>query len=614
MCGIAGIIHFNQRSDYYKNEVKLLSDALRHRGPDAEGFYFDNNVSLAHRRLSIIDLSEKANQPMQSRDGNIVIVFNGEIYNYRELRNELEKEYEFKTDHSDTETIIYAYEKWGIDCIHKLTGMFAFALYDRKKGKVFLVRDRLGKKPLYYFHLNNKLYFSSEIQAFFSADLIPKELNEEAIYHYLTFLTVNAPSTFFKGIDKLESGHYLEISGKNVKKVKYWDISEFLNKESRDSYEEACDITEKLLIKSMEYRNIADVPIVVSLSGGLDSSLNLYYSSKINKNISSINISYAEKSPFDESEAAEKYSNQLNVRFINKKIDSEDFKNIINEYLLIQRDMPVGDPNTALMYLISKVTKQNGAKVMLVGEGGDELGGYPIYLKLNKEVQRFNNLPSFILNRFKYLPSIFTSRLDFFFKGKIISKRHIHGFSENSKKGFWLGKKEYNSYKILSDYMSEIRDDLEDSFLRKISNVEYKLRLPELILARIDYPSMAGSIEARSPFMDHKLIEYSCTLPFNLKMKNGSKSILKNGAKNKLPDYILNHPKVGFGMLLNPFLRDTMPVWFYKEVVNADVPLKKYINNKLLKSLYCAHQKTKMNGYKMWIIFSLNRWLMANNF
>lgn len=612
MCGIAGIIHFNQKANHYHEKLKLMSEAVRHRGPDAEGFYFDDNIALAHRRLSIIDLSKNANQPMKNNDGNIIIIFNGEIYNYKELRVELEKEFDFKTDHSDTETIINSYKKWGIDCIHKFVGMFAFAIYDKKEKKVFLVRDRLGKKPLYYCTLNNTIYFSSEIQSFFSAGLLEKKLNEEALYHYLTFLTVNAPATFYKNIKKLEAGHYLEISANNFKKIKYWDIAGFLNKESNDSYDRACAVTENLLEKSMAYRNIADVPIALALSGGLDSSLNLYYSSKINKNIFCINVSYIKKSPYDESEISERYSKDTNTKFINLKIDSVDYENIICEYLSIQKDMPIGDPNTPLMYLLSKIAKQNGAKVLLVGEGGDEIGGYPVYLRLNEEFERYKNIPSFIARIFKYLPSRVARRFNFFYDGKIISKRHIHGFNEHDKKNLWLGKNNFNSYKIFSDYMKEIRDDLEDSFLRKVANIEYKLRLPELILARVDYPSMASSIEARSPFMDHKLIEYSCTLPFKIKMRNGIKAIFKDIAKNKLPDYILNHPKVGFGGLLMPFFNDTLPVWFSNKILVSNTRLSEYLDINKLKSLYVAHQKTRTNGFKMWILYALNEWIAAN--
>lgn len=591
-----------------------MNDAISHRGPDSGGTYVDRNVAFAHRRLSIIDVSDNANQPLKSNDGNIVIIFNGEIYNHNELRVILEKEFEFKTDHSDTETIIYSYKKWGIKCIEKFTGMFAFALYDKVNEKVYLVRDRFGKKPLYYFSLKDKVYFSSEIYSFFKSKILAKELNEEAIYHYLTFLTVKAPQTFYKNIHKLEPGFYLEISKENINKVKYWDIADYLNQETNVSYKNASQVTETLLAKSMQYRNISDVPIAVALSGGLDSSLNLHYSSKINPDIFSINISYNQHSEFDESFIAKKYCNESHVKFYGHKIDHDDFEVLINEYLSIQKDMPIGDPNTVLMYLLSKIARQNNAKVLLVGEGGDELGGYPIYSKLQKEYERLKNIPAQISGVFKFLPSKKANKLDFFYNGKIVSKRQIHGFTEFEKKQFWCGQNDLNSYKVFSDIMSEVRDDLKDSFLRQILNIEYKLRLPELILARIDYPTMANGIEARSPFMDHKLIEYSCTLPFSLKMKNGPKSLLKDISKNKLPAYILDHSKVGFGMLLTPFLKETMPEWFKRELLTTKSPVREFINVSFLKSLHNEHLINKNNGFKMWIIYALNKWMKVNNF
>jgi asparagine synthase (glutamine-hydrolysing) len=604
MCGIAGIIHFDRIAPIDNETLMLMSKALRHRGPDGDGTYSDNNVALAHRRLSVIDLSSKAYQPMKSRDGNILIVFNGEIYNHQELRNELEKEFDFATDHSDTEVIIYAFKKWGIDCIHRFNGMFAFAVYDKLNKNIFLVRDRLGKKPLYFVASDSRVYFSSEIQSFFNANILSKETNWEAVYNYLTFLTINAPSTFYKNIEKLESGHYLEISARgHIKKIKYWDVADFLNTECNDSYATACSVTDELLKNSMAYRNISDVPVSIALSGGIDSSLNLYYSSKINQNLLAINISYVQEGPYDESEAARTLCKDSNTAFINKKVDSHFLKALIMEYLSIQRDMPIGDPNAVLVYLLSKIAKQNGAKVLLVGEGGDELGGYPVYIQLEKESGMSNTL-SFILRNFKFV----------FSGGKVIYKRHIHGFGEHEKKKFWNGDKGFDSYRIFSSYLREIRDDLEDSFLRKLLSVEYKLRLPEMILSRVDYPSMAGSIEARSPFMDHKLIEYSCTLPFSAKMKKGPKSIIKDIAANKIPSYIIQRPKVGFGMLLTPFLEDTMPAWFKNDLLDQNSKLSEFLNMKRIKSIYEEHKRTKKAGYKMWILYALNNWLEINGF
>jgi asparagine synthase (glutamine-hydrolysing) len=373
----------------------------------------------------------------------------------------------------------------------------------------------------------------------------------------------------------------------------------------------ATKTTEAKLEKAMKYRNIADVHVSVALSGGLDSSLNLYYSNKINKDLKSINIAYEKTSKYDESIVAKKFAEGCGVEFNGEIVSDTSFEDLINEYLNIQIDMPMGDINSVLVYLLSKISRENDCKVMLVGEGGDEIGGYLIYQNIQKEYKLLKIFKNFSF-LFKYLPHKLANKLDIFYDLKIISRRHLHGFTQYEKNKFWIGESKLNSYKVLNDYMSEIRDDLPDSFLRKILNIEYKLRLPELILPRVDYPSMAASVEARSPFMDYELIEYSAGLSFDTKMKNGVKTILKEIAKDKLPKYILNHPKVGFGMLLTPFLQNTMPVWFQKELLLKENKLHKYISKEYLESLFKKHQKDKNQGYKMWILYALSRWIRVN--
>jgi len=614
MCGISGAINFNGISETDVEFVRKFNISIAHRGPDAEGLFRDDIVALGHRRLSIIDLSETSNQPMHDADERCAVVFNGEIYNHAEIRRDLEKEYRFKTDHSDTEVILNAYKKWGIEALARFSGMFAIALYDKVEQKLFLVRDRFGKKPLYWTKLNGTFYFASENQAFFKAGLLKREFNDEAIYHYLTFLTVPAPQTFFRNVQKVEAGCYYEISAQGVQKHTYWDIADYLNREIACDFEEAKQETEKRLEEAMKLRNVADVPISIALSGGLDSSLNLYYT-KLNRQdeISTINISYEQTSEFDESVLAQRFSQENKVAYIPKRISQQDFIAWIEEYLAISKDIPTGDPNTALMYGISKIARENGFKVLLVGEGGDEIGGYPIYETLEKldNIMKYmpDSLRSLIL-RFP-LPNKIKKRVHGILENPLSCRRFIFGFSESHKKQFWKKGGNYNSYKVIEDLSDEITGKFKDSFLRKILNVEYKLRLAELLLPRVDYPSMATSVEARSPFMDHKLVEYSASLPFNLKMKNGAKTIIKAVATGKLPDYILNQPKVGFGMLLQPFFEKTITEWFKRDILETDAPIKGYIEEDFLNNLLVQHKKTENYGYQLWILFSLNKWMEA---
>ena len=617
MCGIAGAINFRKKlRDSELNQVKHLSSCLEHRGPDASGFFKSKNVSFSHRRLSIIDLNENSNQPMHSQDQDITIVYNGEIYNHSELRKILKKKYFFKTNNSDTEVIINAYKEWGIDCLEKFIGFFAIAIYDKNKEKVFLIRDRLGKKPIYYTKINGTLYFGSENQSFFKCGLLKKEYDDESIYHYLSYLSTPAPKTFFKNVKKIQAGHYIEISENNFCETKYWDIAKFINKPLNTNFKNASKKTDLLLKKSMEYRNVSDVPISIALSGGIDSSLNLNYSKNFrNDNIAAINISFEKTTEGNEKLIAQKFALEKNVDFVSKELEKNEFTNWIKNYLDISNDVPAGDPNAALIYGISKIAKNKGYKVLIVGEGGDEIGGYPVY-KILPLIHKFHKYtPKFMINfLLRIIPkNKYTKRLLRGLSTPDYVSRFLFGFSEDEKKKFWKKKSGYNSYDFLEKFANEIKDNYEDSFLRKVLNIEYKFRIPEILLPRIDYPSMAASIEARSPFMDHKMIEYSAQIPWKIKMKNGPKSILKKISKNKLPKYILDSPKVGFGELLNPFFDNVLFEWFKNDIIDIDCPVKDYVDENFLISLYNHHKKRKNYGFQIWTIYSLNLWMIKNN-
>ncbi|VAW17562.1 Asparagine synthetase [glutamine-hydrolyzing] [hydrothermal vent metagenome] len=605
MCGISGIIAYNTINQKDEEVLVNMRSAIIHRGPDHQGLWKDSSVVFGHNRLSIIDLSDQANQPMVSADEDVIICFNGEIYNHAEIKEELVGLQKFRTDHSDTEVIINACKEWGLEkALGKFKGMFAFALYDKNKQTTYLVRDRMGKKPLYFSQVNGKLFFSSEIKALLECEDIDKTINEESVYHYLSFLTVNAPNTFYTHISKLEAGTYLTYSKEGLSKKAYWNVADAINVRSNDSYETAVDTIKEKLLRSMKYRNVSDVPIAVALSGGVDSSLNLLFSTKNNPNINAINLEYETQHEFNESENAKRFSEELKVEYTQLEIDQEKFESELLALCDIQRDMPFGDPNSVLLYYISKEARKNKSKILLVGEGGDELGGYPVYKTMLKEYRFLQKTPSFLRPLLKYVP--LKKRFDFFYKGKVVSRRQVHGFTEYEKKKFWKGKP-YNSYKILYDLMQEIKGS---DFLRKVLNIEYKLRLPELILARVDYPTMAASVEARSPYMDYELIEYCASLPYDLKMKNGAKSMIKDVAKEFLPDYITKGKKVGFGMLLHPFLTGSLPTMFRKEIVEVeDAPVKKYIEESFLKKLIGQNANPKI-GYRLWIIYSLNKWLL----
>lgn len=610
MCGIAGIINFNGLPPERRENLWQMTKALEHRGPDHQEVFLDDYVGLGHRRLAIIDLSPEANQPMFTKDRDLAVIFNGEIYNHAEIRKELEDKHPFRTSHSDTEVILYAYKEWGISCVEKFTGMFALALYDIPAKKVFLIRDRIGQKAINYAFNGGELLFASEIHALEKSGLVQNQISQEAIYHYLTFLTAPAGASFYSNVSKVKAGHITEVSATGIKSWCYWNISDSLNTVSHDDEETALNRTEHLLERSMYYRNVADVPVSLALSGGIDSSLNAYYSNKINPDLTAINISFSGEGAFNEGEQARRYCEELGIPFYPHNINADDLKEIIREYLNIQSDVPNGDPNAVLMYRLSRLSRDMKRIVLLVGEGGDEIGGYPKYLKHFERFKWYTKAPSLFKLAFNQ-PFFDLRKMDVFHGRQIISHAHVHGFTETEKWSIWNGERGHNSYEVLWDTMKDVDVKTDDLFLRRILNLEYKLRLPEMILARIDYPSTAASIEARSPFADHTLIEYSCTLPFDLKMKNGeAKYLLKKIARQKLPSFLMDQKKIGFGQLLSPFLTDTLPVWFRDDILkDANAPILQYVNGRFLRNLYDAHLSRKNLGFKMWVLYALNTWL-----
>jgi asparagine synthase (glutamine-hydrolysing) len=507
MCGIVGVFSYSSDSATVTEDLIVrMRDSMIHRGPDDAGLYISANgkLGLGHRRLSIIDLSPRAKQPMSNEDGTIWTVFNGEIYNYKSLQKQLkEAGHTFKSD-SDTEVIIHLYEEKGIDCVHNLEGMFAFAIWDEKKENLFLVRDRIGIKPLYYAVTSDRFIFASEMKALFVSNGLAKEISPESIYHYLTFLTVPAPNTMFKNIYKVEAGTILKINktGQNCK-TRYWNPADFLNKPLRNRTEdEIIETTENLLKEAVSQRMVSDVPLSSTFSGGVDSSLIVSLMKKQTDNVLAMTIDYEIDSPYSESRVAEEIANILDISLDERKISSDEYFKAVNDFLKIQSDYPAGDPNIILLYVISKLTKESGVTVSLVGEGGDEIGGYPIYLDLNKEygmLKHFSSLPVWLKTRiYNLCPEEIKKRLGIALGDGVVSRRHIHAFTEEEKKKMWVGDKFNSSYHFLEKIMDEINTKTEDEFLRKVLNVEFKLRLPELILPRVDYPTMANSIEARS--------------------------------------------------------------------------------------------------------------------
>lgn len=651
MCGYVGFLGLANQEKFDVELFAKMNDAISHRGPDGEGFAFFGNVdaasitelkekrkdaivlqepsvrtfAFAHRRLSIIDLSVAAAQPMQSANKSITVLFNGEIYNHTEIRTELiEKGYQFRTNHSDTETIIYAYEAWGIDCIHKFRGMFSIALWDEKKDTLWLIRDRIGIKPLYYTEQNGRLYFASEIKAIIEDRSIKREINHEGMFNYLSFLTVPAPQTLFKDIYKIPAGHYIKIEGGKVGNLtQYWDVFDDV-KITNDSEE---DITKNLLeelTESVRYRGVADIPVGVFLSGGIDSSVNAALFSKIAKYpVKAFSVGYENdeklKSYTNEFVYAKKAAEYTKCEYYQQELTQQDFIDFLPK-LIHHQDEPIGDPVCMPVYYVSKLAKEHNISICQLGEGSDELfWGYESWKYLLR-LQDLNDI-KFIPTGFKKLGLKFLSALG---KEDTVYYEWLKRGCEN-KKIFWGGAEafsetqknklltnnfkqkispNYTSWNIINKhYQDFLAKSPEKSNLNWMTYMDLKMRLPELLLMRVDKMSMAVSLEARVPFLDHKFVTYSMGIPSKIKTTAKiSKYILKKAVKGVIPDEIIHRKKQGFGAPVYDWMMDDLGE-IAKEKIKLFNDKTGYLNSDYVETVF----KSK-NGPQIWYLLNLALW------
>jgi asparagine synthase (glutamine-hydrolysing) len=582
MCGIAGILSFKD-NDYQISSSLLASmrDTMVHRGPDGKGIWVskDKKIGLAHRRLSIIDLSEAAHQPMCNEDGTLWISFNGEIYNHAEIRKELEKlgGHRWKTSHSDTEVILHAFEQWGIDCLDKFRGMFAFSLWDDKERQLWLVRDRIGIKPLYYSIHHDRITFASEIKALLEDPEQKREVHEEAFYHYLSFLTTPAPQTLFAGIKKLPGGTWLRISEYGqVKEHRYWDVWSHTRSLAHLSENE---ITKRILSElqtAVQYRKVSDVPVGVFLSGGIDSSTNAaLFSQGENRPVKTFSIGYhgEYESYQNELHYARKMADFVGAEYHQKLLTVDDLIDFLPKMIHLQ-DEPIADPVCVPVYYVSKLARDNGVTVCQVGEGADELfWGYSSW-KTSLKLQQFNDLPFPQFGKKLGLATL-----------KCMGREHST-YYEWLRRGaenqpiFWGGAEAFTDAEKQHLLSPELRKRLsgltswdaiqpinkrfkeqawEQTPLNWMSYLDLNLRLPELLLMRVDKMSMGVSLEARVPFLDHKFVELAMGIPEPMKTKNGIlKYSLKKAVRGVIPDEIINRKKQGFGVPVYEWLFDRL--------------------------------------------------------
>lgn len=621
MCGIVGIFNLDAKpvdQDLLTKMTRLLS----HRGPDDEGVYVSGNLGLGHRRLSIIDLSPRGHQPMSNEDQSIWITYNGEIYNHQALRKQLEKNGHQYKSWTDTETIIHLYEEQGIECLRDLDGEFAFSIWDTNKKIIFLARDRLGIKPLYYYICNKHFIFASEIKAILLHPEVRKKVDLQAISYYLSFSVSPAPITCFKDIFKLEAGHYLLIDkdGRLTKK-QYWDA---IPKEKISCSEtEAIENTRLKLRESIQERLMSDVPFGVFLSGGIDSSTNVALMSQmVNEPVRTFNVGIEGPYLYDESFYAELVSKYFNTQYHYISIGYEDFYRIFKD-LAFYTDEPLCDYACIPNFYLAKLSRENQVPVIQVGEGNDELFcGYRSYAVIFNLIRFFYPQPALIkkgifnllkLIQGEYLHYVIeraTKNQDIFLGGSYL-------FTEEEKES--LFNKSVNLSELDSSYayVSRIYQNLLNKFpscdpLDKMIYLDLKVRLPELLLMRADKMTMANSVEARLPYLDYQFVEYVLSLPSKFKYNhNQTKYIFKKSLKSILPKEIVFQPKKGFaGNPMNIFNQDFQK--YVLELYRRTEPiLVQWFNPDKIRDRLVFDSKV-MNfrqGMKIWSIFILMLWI-----
>jgi asparagine synthase (glutamine-hydrolysing) len=571
MCGIAGIYYYDHDRSVDRGVIEAMTGAMAHRGPDDAGVYVDGPIGLGHRRLSIIDLAG-GHQPMSNKDGTVWIVFNGEIYNYRELREELSaKGYSFRTN-SDTEVILRMYEDADEQCIQRLSGMFAFAIWDKKKQSLFLARDRLGIKPLYYVNGPGFLAFSSEIRGLLEIKTIEPRLNLQSLHNYLTFLYNIAPETMFKNIEKLMPAHILVANRGRMRLRQYWDVD--YAKKISGSEEELIDEFHRRLTACTKSHLVGEVPLGVLLSGGLDSTaITGLVSELTGTKVKTFSIGFEGNGhDYDERSYARLAAKHFGTDHYEMGITGRNYVDGLSEYINHMEE-PVADPASIPLYYVSKLAKEH-VTVILSGEGGDELlAGYTFWLpftgfnraRLARRIPRvvrqyaLNALNRIILRssraqRYLDLAELPSSHYPLFFPiymGNVFSEEaKFELYSDQLRSAYRFTR---SDERVIEGYKRTTNFE----FLDQMLYVYTKQWLPDDLLLKADKMTMAHSLELRVPFLDHSLVEFVASAPVNMKMRKGrdgrfiTKYMFRKAFEGKLPQEILTRKKAGFRVPLH---------------------------------------------------------------
>jgi len=635
MCGICGIWEYGAtRGKVGRELVVSMRDVMTHRGPDDAGelIFDDARGGFGFRRLSIIDLSEAGHQPMHGCTDRVWLVFNGEIYNHAALRDGLEQRGHVYVSRTDSETILHLYEERGLDFVHDIEGDFGIAIWDAKEERLVLARDRAGVKPLYFYHSDGRFIFASEIKAILQHAAVTPEVDEEALHHYLTFLTTPAPQTLFRGIKKLPAGHMLVIDRTGEARLtQYWDALPPESSSGDTSEEEHEQKILELLRSSIKKRMMADVPFGVFLSGGVDSSANVALMSELmTQPVRTFTVGFHDAEELNELDSARALSERYQTDHHEIIIGREEMERFLPE-LVFHQDEPIADPVCVPLYYVSKLARDSGTIVVQVGEGSDEIfGGYHwfrTYLRIEEKFWRYakraprsarraaaavgaplvrktfkKQKASELIRRLGSDQALFwggTSVFDGMTKPQLLS-------SESRARANGV-----STHDVVRQYLETIATARPESdFAARMSYLELKLRLPELLLMRVDKITMATSVEARVPFLDHHLIEYAMGLPRDLKVRGRTgKYILKRALKSILPEDLLYKPKRGFGAPAREWFRGPQGQELVQLVMNSKIRARNFFDYTFIEHLVDEHRRGRQDwSAHLWALLNLSVW------
>lgn len=621
MCGILGVIQKHRPVDKYVFQFSL--DVIKHRGPESEGLWFNKqgNVALGHRRLAIIDLSPGGHQPMVSEDSRFVITYNGEIYNYKELKIELEKIGRVFKTQSDTEVLLAAYAQWGADCLSKLNGMFAFAIWDNKEQKLFAARDRLGEKPFKYYLDGEQFIFASEIKSILANPSIERKVDWQSVDTALSFRFIGAPDTGFLNIKKLPAGHYLIWQNNSVLVKQYWDIGDIKEWYQGSIIDLKKDIWD-LFVDSVKKRMVADVPVGAFLSGGIDSTSVIAAMKELGiPNIETFVISMGGKS--EDQKYATEAAKYFGTSHHEIEIGSINYQNAL-ENLIDYYDEPFFDQSALPSMLISEQMKKN-VTVVLSGDGGDELfGGYDAYVML-RHIKNFFKIPALL--RRSIIPKLLSFQSVAYYKGEMMAKaKYLESYTEYY--ALWkTALPKSKKYLTKSDlYLPEFKNrvntntawlkmenwfgDSDDAFNNAMV-ADIRGRLADGYLTKTDIATMASAVELRPPFLDHRLVELSMCIPGKLKIKGDrTKWLWKEIVKDKIPKEIIKRKKMGFSIPLHNIIKTDLKEMVEGNILSPNSMIAEVFSIEIINKLWFDHLKNKADySNHLWSLLTLELWL-----